>query len=237
MTAWVAALPAVTFITGTDTDVGKTVTTAALAAVLSAGGSRVAVYKPAQTGVGPADPGDMGEVRRLAGVTSVHEGVRLREPMAPAAAATAERAALPPLAWHVARIRALAAAHDTVLVEGAGGLLVALDGAGHTIADLAAHFPDAATVVVCRSALGTLNHTLLTLEALRTRGLRVGGVVVGAWPARPSAVERSNLAHFNSLDVPVLGRLPEHAARLPPGDFRHRSRSWLVPGVEALLSP
>ena len=115
-------LPTVVVVTGTDTDVGKTVVTAAIAAVLAGSGRRVAVYKPAQTGVAPDEPGDVAEVTRLAGVGG-SEGVRLLAPMAPRAAAALEGAALPGLADHVAAVRDLASSHDHVLVEGAGGLV------------------------------------------------------------------------------------------------------------------
>ncbi|WP_449373153.1 dethiobiotin synthase [Arthrobacter psychrolactophilus] len=130
-------LPVVVLVTGTDTDVGKTLTTAALAAALQAQGASVAVYKPVQTGVAAGEGGDMGEVRRLAGTRDCAEGVRLTLPMAPVAAALRESRTLPALAVHVAAVQSLAAGHDHVLVEGAGGLLVALDHDGNTIADMA----------------------------------------------------------------------------------------------------
>ena len=78
-------------VTGTDTEVGKTVVTAAIAAIQLSLGRSVAVVKPAQTGVGPGDDGDLAEVRRLAGDVSVHEGVRLPDPLAPDTAAAPRR--------------------------------------------------------------------------------------------------------------------------------------------------
>lgn len=130
------SLPRVLFVTGTDTGVGKTIVTAALAAALSATGRSVAVYKPTQAGL-EAGLGDIDVVQRLSGVSSVHEGIRLHHPMAPVAAAALEGVELPPLAQHQAAIERLCDAHDVTLVEGAGGLLVELDGEGHTLADLA----------------------------------------------------------------------------------------------------
>ncbi len=224
-----SGLSTVTFITGTDTDVGKTLTTAAVAASLAAGGAAVAVYKPAQTGVGPGDCGDADEVRRLSGTTAVFEGFRLRDPMSPAAAAARQGAVLPPLEHHASRIRGLATDFDHVLVEGAGGLLVELDADGGTIADLAALFPGcSSTVVVCRSGLGTLNHTQLTLAALRVRGLAVAGLVVGSRPAEPSFIELSNFDYFEALDVPLLGYLPECASAFAPSDFQRLAPGWLT---------
>ncbi|WP_427016798.1 dethiobiotin synthase [Pseudarthrobacter sp. P1] len=225
-----AGAPRILVVTGTDTDVGKTVATAALAAALETAGRHVAVYKPVQTGVAGDEPGDAGEVGRLAGIGGVHEGIRLTEPMAPVPAAALDGVPLPALEDHVRRIDALAAAHDHVLVEGAGGLLVELDGEGHTLADLAgALAPRAAVVLVARSALGTLNHAALTLEALERRRLPVLGLVIGAWPQHPDAVERGNRAHFDTLDIPLLAALPAGAAALPPGVFRERATAWFHP--------
>lgn len=221
---------AITYITGTDTDVGKTLTTAALAAALAAGGVAVAVYKPTQTGVSPDGSGDMDEVARLSGVGTVFEGIRLRDPMAPVAASDRENRRLPSLALHVDRITELAAAHDHVLVEGAGGLLVELDAEGHTLADLAAATREAARtnmVVVCRSGLGTLNHTLLTLEALRHRGLPAAGLVIGSWPPSPSDIERGNREYFQALGTPFLGALPAMASQLEPSAFQQQAPNWL----------
>lgn len=219
----------ITFVTGTDTDVGKTLTTAALAAVLAAGGAAVAVYKPTQTGVAPDGAGDMAEVARLSGVRAVYEGIRLRDPMAPVAAAARESRQLPTLGHHLDRITELAASFDHVLVEGAGGLLVELDGDGNTLADLAAPAARSAIVVVCRSGLGTLNHTLLTLEALERRGVPAAGLVVGSWPPAPSDIEEDNRGYFQQLETPFLGALPAGAARLDPHAFRRQAPGWLRP--------
>jgi dethiobiotin synthetase len=176
-------LPPVVLVTGTDTGVGKTITTAALAAVLNGTGRSVAVYKPCQSGAADGDS-DAAEIVRLAGVTA-EAGVVLQEPLAPVAAAAIDGTPLPSLAAHALRIRELAGAHDHVLVEGAGGLLVELDSGGGTLADLGSLLA-AAFVVVARPGLGTLNHTALTLEALSARGLDVLGVVLGSWPPGPT---------------------------------------------------
>lgn len=216
----VAGMPRVVLVTGTDTDVGKTWATAALAAELARLGRSVAVDKPVQTGVRPDEPGDAATVRRIAGrlgtgsgSVAVGEGQRLTEPMAPRPAAVLDGVELLPLEAHAERIADLARAHDHVLVEGSGGLLVELDGTRRTLADLALVLrervdADSGVVVVVRAGLGTLNHTGLTLEALAVRGLRVLGTVVGAWPADPGPVERSNREHLAGLAVPLLGILP-----------------------------
>ena len=115
------SLTAVVLVTGTGTGVGKTVTTAALAAVVRERGSTVAVVKPAQTGVGPDEPGDVDEVRRLVGDdVATHELVRLADPLSPEAAARRAGSTLPPVAAHAKRIGEIATESEVVLVEGAG---------------------------------------------------------------------------------------------------------------------
>ncbi|WP_218712610.1 dethiobiotin synthase [Arthrobacter sp. BF1] len=229
--------PTIIFVTGTDTGVGKTVTTAALAASFAAAGATVAVYKPTQTGISGEEAGDMDEVRRLSGIRSVTEGIRLAAPMAPVAAAELENRKLPSLTQHANNISELLGSHGVVLVEGAGGLLVEMDERGHTLADLAGSVKELARVlivVVCRSGLGTLNHTQLTLEALVHRGLPAAGLVIGSWPESPTDLERGNLRYLNSLRVPWLGSLPAGASWLAPDTFRermphylHLPRTWL----------
>jgi dethiobiotin synthetase len=190
-------------VTGTDTDVGKTMATACLAAAALSRGVRVAVYKPAQTGVGPGGAGDVGTVAGLLGHPgrlTVAEGVRLGPAMAPVDAAleaggAAAVDALPGLEWHLERIAALAGDRDTVLVEGAGGLLVQLTPDGATIADIALG-TGAPLAVITRPDLGTLNHTGLTLEAAARRGVRPGALIVGSWPVEPTGVHRANLGRL-----------------------------------------
>jgi dethiobiotin synthetase len=218
-------LPGIILITGTDTGVGKTITTAALAAVLHGTGRSVAVYKPCQSGAAAGDS-DTAEIVRLAGAVTAETGVVLQAPLAPVAAAAVEGTPLPRVAAHAEKVRELAASHDHVLVEGAGGLLVELDSDGGTLADLGSLLA-AAFVLVARPALGTLNHTALTLEALDARDLQVTGVVLGSWPGKPDFVHHSNRQVLGSLPVPFLGALPEQASDLSPADFRAGAAAWL----------
>ncbi|MFH8570611.1 dethiobiotin synthase [Streptomyces sp. NPDC017993] len=218
----------VLFVTGTGTEIGKTVTTAAIAATALARGRSVAVLKPAQTGVGAQEPGDVAEVERLAGPVTTVELARYPEPLAPATAA--RRAGLPPVLPHdIAEAAAkLDASHDLVLVEGAGGLLVRFDAEGHTLAD-AARLADAPVLVVAQAGLGTLNATALTALALRSYGLRSPGVVVGSWPAAPDLAARCNLAEFAEVaGAPLLGLVPEGSGALPPSTFRATAPDWLA---------
>jgi dethiobiotin synthetase len=211
-------------VAGTDTGVGKTVLTAALATHARASGARVAVVKPVQTGAGPGEPGDLDEVRRLSGVEDLHELARLREPLAPATAARRAGVALPTVGEIADRVRALSD-RDVVLVEGAGGLLVELDDGGGTLADLAAGL-GAPVVVVARPGLGTLNATALTCEALRHRGLHCLGVVIGSWPAEPDLAAECNVDDLPGYaGVPLLGRVPEGAGELGPEEFLDATRA------------
>ncbi|MFJ4827379.1 dethiobiotin synthase [Streptomyces bacillaris] len=215
-------------VSGTGTEIGKTVVTAAVAA--AARGRRVAVLKPAQTGLAPGEPGDAAEVVRLAGahVTPV-ELARFPEPLAPATAA--RRAGLDPVRpYEVAEAaQKLATEHDLVLVEGAGGLLVRFDDEGATLAD-AARLLAAPVLVVAPAGLGTLNATALTAEALRTRGLECRGVVVGSLPERPDLASRCNIEDLPvAAGAPLLGAVPAGAGALPAADFAARAAGWLAP--------
>jgi dethiobiotin synthetase len=222
------ALPSIVFVTGTDTNVGKTIATAALAAALAGQQKTVAVYKPTQTGATPDDIADIDTIRQLSGIETGMEGVRLPDPMAPVAAAARRGMTLPRLAEHINRIDELANDHNHVLVEGAGGLLVDIDAQRGTLADLATAFGRRASmIIVCRSGLGTLNHTHLTLDALRYRGIPIAGLIIGSWPEQPDDIDVSNRHHLASLAVPLIAAIPEHAARLPTQSFRMLAMQWL----------
>jgi len=225
---------AVYIVTGTGTGVGKTIVTAALAALAADRGERVAVVKPAQTGLSLAseEESDLEVVGRLSGVTDLHELARYPDPLSPEAAA--RTSGLPPLDLGFAAeyIKELTA--DLVLVEGAGGLLVRYDPSGWTIADLAAAL-DAPVVVVTMAGLGTLNHTALTLEALTARGLTLAGLVIGSWPDDPGLAELCNLA-----DLPPLGgQAPGGQAlpgRMPAGAGQLSCHSFLAAAQLAAIN-
>ncbi|MFI2508159.1 dethiobiotin synthase [Streptomyces sp. NPDC018972] len=219
-------------ITGTGTEVGKTVVTAALAATALAAGRSVAVLKAAQTGVRPDEAGDAEEVARLAGAVTTAELARYPDPLAPATAA--RRAGRTPVHPHEVAERAakLATEHDLVLVEGAGGLLVRFDAAGGTLADAAALL-SAPVLVVASAGLGTLNVTELTARELRGRGLDLAGVVIGSWPAEPDLASRCNLLDLPDVTgVPLLGAVPAGAGALDPAGFRASAPHWLAPRLE-----
>lgn len=208
----------VLFITGTDTNVGKTRVACALAAAWRRAGHRVAALKPIETGCAEGPNGLVGaDSARLADASgklsdsSLVGPIRLRAPASPEAAAALE-------SCHIDLALVDRAAHllgrdaDLLLVEGAGGLLVPIDPAT-TMADLAARLR-ATLLVVARSSLGTINHTLLTLEAARRRSLPVLGVVLNQLSPVPGADEMTNpdaIARHGA--VRVFGTLPYR-----PGD-------------------
>jgi dethiobiotin synthetase len=216
----------VLIVTGTGTDVGKTVTTAALAACAT---GTVAVVKPAQTGVAEGEPGDLAEVTRLSGVTDVHEYARYPDPLSPHHAA--RRSGRPALdfASTAQRIDDLDAERDLVLVEGAGGLLVPYDDEDEwTLIDLAHHL-HAAFIVVTQPGLGTLNHTALTVQRLTDESLDIAGVVIGSWPAEPDLAMRMNVFDIRRMTprYELGGVLPAGMAAMR--DFARHARAALAP--------
>jgi dethiobiotin synthase len=223
-------LSRVLLVTGTSTGVGKTIATAALAATAS---GSVLVVKPVQTGAAGGDS-DTREVVRLSGVEAV-EWTSLDEPLAPDTAARRQGVGIPAVAEYAERIRALDGSADTILVEGAGGVLVRLDAEGGTLLDLGASLVgsgvDVEAVVVVSAGLGTLNHTELTVAALRARGLPVAGLVVGAWPAAPGLAERCNLDDLpRATGVPLLAVIPERVGELDEEGFVAAAPTWFAVG-------
>jgi dethiobiotin synthetase len=179
------------FVTGTGTEVGKTVVAAVIARTLAAEGKKVAVFKPAVTGLDPELPAD-GEIApyRYGPPASPHLAAALAgEEIDPERLLTAARAA--------------AAGADTLVCEGVGGLLVPLRD-DYLVRDFAVDL-GLPLVIAASPGLGTINHTLLTIEAARSTGLIVASVVLTPWPDEPSPVEQSNRETIESLgEAPVL---------------------------------
>jgi dethiobiotin synthetase len=213
----------VLIVSGTGTGIGKTITTAALAAC--AKGS-VAVVKPAQTGVATDEPGDLAEVTRLARVTDTHEFVRYPDPLSPHHAARVSGTPELEFADAVRRITDLDALHELVLVEGAGGLLVPYTSTDRwTMADLASALR-APVLVVTAAGLGTLNHTALTVGRLAEDGIACAGLVIGSWPDDPDLATCCNVADLHEL-AGLVGVLPAGMAAMR--DFAKRARAALAP--------
>ncbi|MCW2665712.1 MAG: dethiobiotin synthase [Frankiales bacterium] len=217
-------------LSGTGTDVGKTVVTAAVAS-LTVGRSRTCtVIKPGQTGVPDGGPGDLADVVRLAGEqVRVVELARYPDPLSPAAAARRSGRPTLDLARVTAAVLQAQRDSDLVLVEGAGGLLVHYDDDGFTMADLARTLRLPVLLVVS-SGLGTLNSTALTLEVMAGRGLELAGLVIGSWPERPTLADCSNVPDLERLSArPLLGAL---AAGIGAAD-----RSGFAAAADAGLAP
>ena len=206
------------FITGTDTGVGKTYVACGIAKELRERGMDVGVMKPVETGCrlkkGVLVPSDALALARAAAVKDPLDLVnpyRYRNPLAPAVAASLERSTV-----RIERIRKafdeLNRRHEYLILEGAGGILVPLT-QNRSFLDLAKTL-DLPVLVVARPGLGTINHTLLTLEALRTRGVPIAGVVINhALPGRSGLAERTSPAVIEDRSaLPILGTV-RHRAR------------------------
>jgi dethiobiotin synthetase len=205
------------FVTGTDTGVGKTILSAALLAAMAAEGEQVCAYKPVLTGLD-----DRSATVPAGAWPPDHELLALAAGMAPEQVAPLRYrpAASPHLAAELAGERiepgrlvaGLAEGADrgerTIVVEGVGGLLVPID-SDYTLRELAVAF-GLPLLIAARASLGTINHTLLTLQTARAAGLRVLAVVLTPWPRQPSRLERSNresIARLGSVEVEGLPRV------------------------------
>jgi dethiobiotin synthetase len=197
------------FVTGTDTGVGKTEVSCALVAAARAGGLDLAAMKPAESGVGPGEASDSERLRAAAGGLDDPALVcpyRFAAPLAPAVAARLAGVEVR-LEVVLDAARTLAARHAALLVEGAGGLLVPLT-ERETYADLAVAL-GLPVLVVARAGLGTVNHTALTVEALRARRLRVAGVILNrTGPVDDPSVPHNAAEVTRLTGVPVLASLP-----------------------------
>lgn len=199
------------FVTGTDTGVGKTVVSAAIVAALRRRGLAVRAVKPLVTGLDePADPDwppDHELLARAAG--SDPADVILGgygPPVSPHLAAELAGGPAPTLRWLADGVRAAGREGAIIVVEGVGGLLVPL-GPDADVRALARTL-GLPLIVAARPGLGTINHSLLTLEAARAAGLEVTGVVLTPWPPDPNVMERSNrdtIARLGSVEVATLG--------------------------------
>lgn len=210
------------FVTGTDTGVGKTLVACALVRAMRRRGLDVGVMKPIETGVDAQGPLDAQALRDAAGSPAPLDEIcpqRFALPAAPTVAAAHEgrRVALEPIRSAFARLRRR---HAWLVVEGAGGLLVpAAD--GFSMADLGAEL-GLPLLVVCRASLGTINHTLLTLEAARARALALAGVVISHSGGALSEADAANLqALRDALGASLVGEIPPLPGAGPPDD------SWI----------
>jgi dethiobiotin synthetase len=206
------------FVTGTGTEVGKTVVAAVLAKELRRQGHAVAVFKPAVTGLDDPGEADHSLLRRAAESRQSDEEIapyRYGRPASPHLAAAEAGEAIEPERLRRGAREASAGA-ERLVCEGVGGLLVPLSGS-YLVRDLAVDLA-LPLVIAAPPGLGTINHTLLTIEAARSAGLEVTAVVLTPWPAQPSAIESSNRETIESLGA-------VRAMVLPPLDLA-APESW-----------
>jgi dethiobiotin synthetase len=231
------------FVTGTGTGVGKTVVAAVIARTLAARGESVAVFKPAVTGLDdfPVDGPESENMHRFEAHRPDHEMLRLAAESQQSDAEIAPYRYGPPASPHLAAetsgeeieperllaaARAAAAGADALVCEGVGGLLVPLS-PSYLVRDFAADL-GLPLVIAASPGLGTINHTLLTVEAARHADLTVELVVLTPWSEAPTAIEESNratVAALSEVRVETLPRLdladprswPQLPAPRPPG--------------------
>jgi dethiobiotin synthetase len=210
------------FVTGTGTGVGKSVVAAAICAACS---EPVAALKPVVTGLDepPGEwPHDHVLLARATGQPPEEVApYRFGPPVSPHYAAELAGATIEP-----ARILAAARAHELLVCEGVGGLMVPIT-TGYLVRDLAVDL-GLPVVVAARTGLGTINHTLLTIEAARAAGLGVAGVVMTPWPTEPAPIERSNRETVERLGgVAVHGLPPTDPDSLASAGASLPLRNWL----------
>ena len=198
------------FVTGTGTEVGKTVVAAAIARTARERGERVAVFKPAVTGLDEAHvPAPDHELLRVAAGSEQSDDdvapYRYGPPASPHLAAELAGEEIDPAAL-LSAARAAAREADTFVCEGVGGLLVPLT-LGYLVRDFARDL-GLPLVVAAAPGLGTINHTLMTIEAARAVGLEVAAVVLTPWPEEPGRIERSNREAIGRLGAVPVGELP-----------------------------
>jgi dethiobiotin synthetase len=225
------------FITGTDTGVGKTLVTGAIAAALAAWGLSVGVLKPCESGCDEKDgelvPADAVFLRDMAGCDDGLDAVcpyRLRTALAPGVAAQREGIVIDP-----ARIQELFAAscrrHDSVLVEGAGGLLVPVTDTLLTI-DLVKLLA-LPLIIVGRLSLGAINHLLLTVREAQRAGVAVAGIILNQTAQEHGLVEQTNPEVICRLtDAPLLGTMPF----VPASDRRDKKALAVLAGRHLCMS-
>ncbi|GAB4337416.1 MAG: dethiobiotin synthase [Candidatus Abyssubacteria bacterium] len=201
------------FITGTDTDVGKTVVAAGLALAFRKRGLDVGVMKPAATGCrswrGTLISEDVEYLRKVSDCEDEPALVcpyLFREPLAPEVAAKLENRRID-VRRIIRTFDKLRRRHEMLIVEGAGGLFVPVK-RNYFMIDLIVAM-NAVLVIVARPGLGTINHTLLSCASARERGIEVAGVIISNYPARPSLAERTNPDSLRRYaGAPLLGILP-----------------------------
>ncbi len=210
------------FVTGSGTEVGKTVVAATIAHTAASAGETVAVFKPAVSGLDAGGEPDHAILRRAAGSQQSDEEIapyRYGPPVSPHLAAELVRERIDPDRL-LAAARSAAEEAELLVCEGVGGFLVPLT-PDYLVRDLAREL-DLPIVIAAPPGLGTINHTLLTIESVRGAGLEIAAVALTPWPPEPNVMERSNRE--------TIARLGEVEIELIPQIDPERTKTW--PAVE-----
>lgn len=210
------------FVTGTGTEVGKTVVASWLAHGLAEGGRQIAVFKPAVTGLSEGGEADHEMLRRASGSVQDDDEIapyRYGPPVSPHLAASMAAEEIDP-GRLITAARAAARSADALVAEGVGGLLVPIS-RDYLVRDLAVDL-GLPLAIASPASLGSINHTLLTIDAARAAGLEIASVVLTPWPESPTEAERSNretIAELGQVAVEILPTLeldnPESWPGLP----------------------
>ena len=227
-----ATHPSGFFITGTDTGIGKTIVTACLLNLFNRNVVRAGAMKPVETGIS----GAFSDAKFLIQAGSLDERpedispYRLKTPAAPQVASIMEKTSIE-ISNILMRFDRLCQKHETLLVEGVGGLLVPI-AKNYFVADLAQEMK-LPLIIVTRPDLGTINHTLMTLECANKRGLKIHGIIINeARKTDEGSVQNKSLEILqNYSDSPLLGRLPH----LPQLTSKHIDPKWINTLAESLL--
>ena len=231
-----AGTPPGLFVTGTDTGVGKTIATGVLAVCLRAHGLNAGVMKPIETGIGAGVLPDSDWLLSVAPSAVPLEMVapyRLRAPAAPLIAAEAENLLID-VQRIVSAYEALAARHDCMLIEGVGGVMVPL-APDLLVIDLI-HQLRLPVLIVARSGLGSINHTLLTVECLKRRDIPIVGILFNNPTAPPDNADGHETIRMvlQLTGLRLIGELP-YGHGLPQTWDRERSRLMAHIDIQALL--
>jgi dethiobiotin synthetase len=206
------------FVTGTDTEIGKSVVASALTAALAAGGIAVGAFKPVVTGLDdPPEPGKPHDHALLAACAGMAPDdvapARFGPAVSPQLAAELAGTTIDP--EELVSVARRNGSGRVLIAEGVGGLLVPLVAGGrYLVRDLIAEL-GLRVVIAARPGLGTINHTLLTLEAARAAGLDVAAVVITPWPEEPTVMEASNRATIERLGEVEVAGLPRVSGFTP----------------------
>jgi dethiobiotin synthetase len=219
------------FVTGTDTGVGKTILSTALVAAIATEGEPVSAYKPAVTGLDepPGEwPRDHELLAKMADMAPEEVAPLRYGPAVSPHLAAAMAGEQPDPARMIESARALAR-QSILIVEGVGGLLVPLT-EDFTVRDLAIEL-GLPLLIAARPGLGTINHTLLTVQAAKAAGLQVCAVVLTPWAREPSAMEHSNrrtIARIGDVEVVGLGPVSADRNELARAGSMLPWRRWLL---------